>query len=79
VYLNEVDKRISFWKGNIIDFADPNPKLRWIELEHDLINEHHHHHHYNNAGIVSLRLSVSKNEIDWNEYPAWNMEIKHTM
>lgn len=29
-------KRVCFWKGNIMDFADPNPKLKWIEFLPDL-------------------------------------------
>jgi hypothetical protein len=36
VYLHYNDERISFWKGNILEFTDPNPELRWIELEPDL-------------------------------------------
>ena len=36
VYLIYEDERVSFWKGSILEFLDPNPQLRWLELEPDL-------------------------------------------
>lgn len=77
VYLNKKfkfsTKRICFWKGNIIQFTNPNPELRWLEMTPDLaIGEVKEFH---KAGIVGLRLSihdVTKNgPIDWNDYPQW--------
>ena len=41
VYLNmktkiSGDKRICYWKGSIMEFAKPNPDLRWLQLTPDL-------------------------------------------
>ena len=81
VYLNKKfirnTKRICFWKGNITQFTNPNPELKWIEMTPDLaIGEVKEFHM---AGIVGLRLSihdVTKNgPIDWNEYWRWTTKI----
>jgi hypothetical protein len=77
VYLNKKfkfsTKRICFWKGSIMQFTNPNPELRWLEMTPDLaIGEVKEFH---KAGIVGLRLSihdVTKNgPIDWKDYPQW--------
>jgi len=76
VYLNRKfsvgkDKRICFWKGDIMEFTNPNPEIRWIELEPDLavgeVKEHY------KAGIVDIKLSIhdvtANGPIDWMNYP----------
>lgn len=77
VYLYKGKKRVSYWKGNIMDFINPNPEMKWIELMPDFavgeVKEHY------KAGIVGIRLSihdVSKNgQIDWQDYPQWAKKI----
>jgi len=29
-------KRICFWRGSIMQFTNPNPELRWLEMTPDL-------------------------------------------
>lgn len=70
-------KRISYWRCNINQFADPNPKLKWFELEPDhAIGEVKEHYR---AGIVGLKLSIhditANGEIDWMNYPTWSKKI----
>ncbi len=82
IYLNfkkkiKGDKRICFWKGNIMEFTNPNPGLRWIELEPDLaIGECKLHH---KAGMVGIKLSIhdvtKDGPIDWMDYPTWCQKI----
>lgn len=65
------EKRISFLRLNILDFLDPNPELRWVELEPDLaigeVTEHFR------AGIVGFKLSIHDIEkngpINFMEFP----------
>lgn len=30
------EKRVCYWAGNITDFMNPNPQIKWIEMEPDL-------------------------------------------
>lgn len=67
------DKRVCFWKGDIMQFTDPNPKQKWINLEPDLaIGEVKEHY---NAGIVGVKISLhditADGPIDWKDYPVW--------
>jgi hypothetical protein len=60
-----------------MDFTNPNPKLKWIELEPDLaIGEVKEHYR---ASIIGLKIAVhdiTKNgPIDWLNYPTWNEKI----
>jgi len=37
VYLNKKssigkDKRICYWRGDIMQFTNPNPEIKWIEM-----------------------------------------------
>lgn len=71
------DKRICFWKGSILDFVNPNPELKWLELEPDLaIGEVKEHY---KAGIVGIKLSIhdvsANGPIDWTDYPTWAKKI----
>jgi hypothetical protein len=56
VYLKKSNDRICFWRGDIAQFKNPNPEIKWLELEPDLsigkIKEHYR------AGIVGIKLSV---------------------
>jgi hypothetical protein len=70
-------KRVCFWKGDIMEFVNPNPELKWIELEPDLaigkVKEHY------KAGIVGIKLSIhdvsANGQIDWLNYPTWSKKI----
>jgi hypothetical protein len=72
------DKRICFKKIKATDFADPNPAVKWFELEPDLsvgkVKEHYL------AGIVGIKLAIhdvtANGEIDWLNYKTWNETIK---
>ena len=50
------DKPICFYSANIEEFMDPNPKMRWIELNPDLalgkVTEH------SQAGLISFKMSI---------------------
>ena len=35
IYLMDGTKPISFWKGDITQFQDPNPSFRWVSLQID--------------------------------------------
>lgn len=75
VYLIYEDERVSFWKGSILEFLDPNPQLRWLELEPDLavgrVKEHY------KAGIVGLRMSIhdGATPINWMSHKVWSQKI----
>lgn len=70
-------KRVCFWKGDIMEFVNPNPELKWIDLEPDLaigkVKEHY------KAGIVGIKLSIhdvsANGQIDWLNYPTWSKKI----
>jgi hypothetical protein len=67
------ERRVCFWKGDIMKFTNPNPGLQWVELEPDLavgeVKEHFR------AGIVGIKMAIhdvtANGPIDWNDYPAW--------
>lgn len=73
VYLMSGDKPICYYKCEIEDFMDPNPKWKWIELFNDLaigkVTDP------NKAGIVSIKLSIhdkTKNgPISFDKFDAW--------
>jgi C2 domain len=71
------EKRISFLRLNIMDFLNPNPELKWLELEPDLaIGEVKDHFR---AGIVGIKLSIHDIEndgpINWLDFPQWSKRI----
>lgn len=79
IYLRHNGKRVCFWKGSIMQFTDPNPKLRWIDFEPDLaigkVKQHYR------AGIVGIRISihdVSKDgPMNWaNKEIFWGKKLK---
>lgn len=60
-----------------MDFTDPNPEIKWIEMEPDIaIGEVKEQH---KAGIVGIKLSVhdvtANGAIDWMNYPTWAKKI----
>ena len=60
-----------------MDFINPNPEIRWLELEPDLaIGEIKDHFR---AGIVGIKLSIHDIEndgpIDWLSFPQWAKKI----
>ena len=60
-----------------MDFTNPNPEIKWIEMEPDIaIGEVKEQH---KAGIVGIKLSVhdvtENGEIDWMNYPTWAKKI----
>ncbi len=71
------EKRICFWRGNIMEFINPNPELRWIELEPDLaigaVKDHY------KAGIIGIKLSIHDIEkdgpINWLNFPSWAKKV----
>jgi hypothetical protein len=66
-------KRICFWKGSIMQFTDPNPKLKWIEFEPDLAVGEVKKHYM--AGMLGVKISIhdvtKDGPINWADYPAW--------
>jgi hypothetical protein len=56
VYLKHKDKRICYYKTNILDYTNPNPEIQWVEMEPDLaigdVKEHY------KAGIVGFKMSI---------------------
>lgn len=83
IYLNRKftigkDKRICFWRGLATDFMNPNPEIKWIELEPDLaIGEVKEHY---KAGIVGIKMAIHdvslNGPIDWEDYPTWKKPPK---
>lgn len=75
VYLHYGDERISWWKGNILEFTNPNPELRWLELEPDLaigkVTQHY------KAGIVGMRMSIHNavTPINWKDHSVWAAKL----
>jgi hypothetical protein len=70
-------KRICYWRGNIMEFVNPNPEIKWIELEPDFaIGEVKEHY---KAGIVGIKMSIhdvsTNGSIDWMNYPTWAKKI----
>jgi hypothetical protein len=67
------DTPISYACDNIESFMDPNPKMRWIELNPDLsigkITDHY------KAGIVSVKMTIHdktlNGPIDFKQFDAW--------
>lgn len=60
-----------------MEFTNPNPALRWIQLEPDLaIGECKLHH---KAGMVGIKLAIhdvtKDGQIDWQDYPSWCQKI----
>lgn len=84
VYLMSGDKPISFWKADIEEFLDPNPRWRWVELNCDLaigkVTDAY------KAGIISIKLAIHDRTKDgpvnfeafdaWKKPPAKRMNIK---
>lgn len=50
------DNAVCYAKDNIDNFMDPNPKMRWIEMNPDLsigkVSDAH------KAGIISVKLAI---------------------
>ncbi len=73
VYLMSGDKPIAFYKAEIAEFLDPNPKMKWLQLNCDLaigkVTDAH------KAGLVSVKLAIhnkSKNgPINFEQFDAW--------
>ena len=67
------DNPISFFKADIDDFMNPNPKFQWVELVPDLsmgkITEPH------KAGMISIKLSIhdttANGPIVFEQFDAW--------
>lgn len=72
-YLMDGDNAICYAQERIEEFLDPNPQLRWIELQPDLsigkVKDHH------KAGLISIKLAIhdkSKNgPVDFAQFSAW--------
>jgi hypothetical protein len=59
-----------------MEFTDPNPELRWLELEPDnAVGEVKEHY---KAGIVGLRMSIhdGATPINWMNYKVWSQKIQ---
>ena len=73
VYLMDDDDAICYWRGNAVDFTDPDPQHRWISLKNDKaigkVDELHE------AGMIQLKLSICNLQHTpdpiWNQYKAW--------
>lgn len=67
---------VAFYKDDIENFLDPNPKFRWIELIPDCalgkVTEHH------KAGIVSVKVSIHdktlNGPIDFKKFDSWKKD-----
>lgn len=50
------DKPVCYFKADIEEFMDPNPKFRWVQLVNDLsvgkVTDTH------KAGLISIKLSI---------------------
>lgn len=50
-------KAICFYRAHISEFLDPNPKMKWVELENDLavgsVKDSH------KAGLISFKLAIN--------------------
>lgn len=72
-YLMDGDNPICYAVDNVENFMDPNPKMRWLELNPDLsmgkVSEHH------KAGLISVKLAIHDKSlngpIDFKQYDAW--------
>jgi hypothetical protein len=57
VYLMDGSSPICFWKGNVADFQDPDPKLKWYPFTADLavgsVTDQH------KAGMFSMKMSIN--------------------
>ena len=47
---------VCFAKDDILNYTDPNPTLKWIELDPDLSVGKVKNHH--KAGLISFKLSI---------------------
>jgi hypothetical protein len=71
------EKRICYKRLNIMEFLNPNPELRWLELDPDLaIGEVKDHF---KAGVVGIKLSIHDIEndgpINWLNFPQWSKRV----
>jgi hypothetical protein len=72
------EKRVCYWAGNITDFMNPNPQIKWIEMEPDLaigtVTKRE------KAGIIGIKMAIhdvtANGPIDWEEYPAWSVPLR---
>jgi hypothetical protein len=66
-------KPICFASEHVKNFKEPNPSIKWIELEPDMaigkVKDHH------KAGMISVKLSINdvalNGPIDFATFPAW--------
>ena len=73
MYLMSGNNPICFYKGDVKDFLDPNPLLKWVSLTPDLaigkVSETH------KAGLLSLKLAIHNRskygEINFESHAAW--------
>jgi hypothetical protein len=57
LYLMDGEKAISFWKGSVSDFKDPNPKFKWFYMTVDKCVDAIEHDH--EAGMIQFKMSVN--------------------
>ena len=72
VYLMDGKNPVCYYKEHIKNFLDPNPKMKWIQMQPDKsigkVDEPHE------AGIISFKMSIhdTKNgPIDFKQFDAW--------
>ena len=57
VYLMQGDTPVCYWKGNIVNYQNSEPKLRWVTLKNDLaIGKVKNCYE---AGMIQLKFSIN--------------------
>ena len=73
VYIMDGSYPICYWKGNITEFTNPDPKFRWLHMKNDrsvgkVENEYE-------AGMIQFKMSINdgtKNPgVDYKKFEAW--------
>lgn len=71
-------KRVCYYRGDIEEFLDPNPDLKWLQFSPDLsvgeVKEHYR------AGIIGIKLSLwdvtANGPVNWLNYASWAQKMR---
>lgn len=82
VYLMDGDKQVCFWKGDIAQFKDPNPKFKWLHMKADKSVGAIEHDY--EAGMIQFKMSINdetlngpadfKSMASWKKMPPKRLE-----
>lgn len=71
------DTPVSYYKDEITNFFDPNPKFKWVEMYPDLCVGKVKNTY--KAGIISFKLSIhnvtDRGPIDFKNYESWKKKV----